>query len=219
MKEMFNAGLAAKITACGNIAVVVIDDAADAVPTARALLEGGVNVMELTVRTAAAARAIRTIPPDVPQMIIGAGTLLTEEQVDGARAAGAAFGVAPGFNAGIVRHAFENGFPFAPGVMTPSEIEGALALGCRIMKLFPASVLGGPKAVKTLTAPYKHLGLRYIPLGGLTADNTAEYLADPSICACGGSWIAPAKLINAHDWNAIAENARKAAAAARSARS
>lgn len=218
MKEMFDPALAAKITACGNIAVVVIDDAGDAVPAARALLAGGVNVMELTFRTAAAADALRAIVRGVPEMIVGAGTLLTAGQVDEARAAGAAFGVAPGFNASIVRHAFETGLPFAPGVMTPSEIEGALSAGCRVMKLFPASVLGGPKAVKTLTAPYRHLGLRYIPLGGITADNTAEYLADSSVCACGGSWIAPSNLIGAHDWGAITSNAEKAAAAAAAAR-
>ena len=128
--------------------------------------------------------------------------------------AGAAFAVAPGFNPDVVRAAADLGLPFAPGVMTPSEIEGAYALGCtRILKFFPASVAGGLAGLRTLAAPYKHLGLRFIPLGGLKRENTAEWLADPLVAACGGSWIAPAKLIAAGDWAAITDNARAAAAA------
>lgn len=210
--------LAKKVADCGNIAVVVIDEAEKAVPLAHALLEGGVTVMELTFRTACAAEALRRVATEVPEMIISAGTILTKEQLQTAKDAGAHFAVAPGFNPRIVSAAMEMGLPFAPGVMTPSEIEGAVELGCTLLKFFPASVVGGIKAIETLAAPYKHLGLRYIPLGGLKPENTGEYLASPLIAACGGSWIAPAKLIKASDWSAITANAAKATEIAHSVR-
>lgn len=217
--NIFNTALATKISSCGNIAVVVLDDASKAVKLAKTLLEGGVNVMELTLRTPAALDALGKIVQAVPGMIVGAGTVLTLEQLKQAKAAGAAFAVAPGFNPRIVSAAKEAKFSFAPGVMTPSEIEGAVELGCRLLKFFPASVIGGLKAIKTLVAPYNHLGLKYIPLGGLTPETTAEYLACPLIAACGGSWIAPTKLIAAGDWDAIRANAAKATEIARVARS
>ena len=211
-------GVGKKVADCGNIAVVVIDEAEKAVPLAHALLEGGVTVMELTFRTACAAEALRRVATEVPEMIISAGTILTKEQLQTAKDAGAHFAVAPGFNPRIVSAAMEMGLPFAPGVMTPSEIEGAVELGCTLLKFFPASVVGGIKAIETLAAPYKHLGLRYIPLGGLKPENTGEYLASPLIAACGGSWIAPAKLIKASDWSAITANAAKATEIAHSVR-
>lgn len=205
--SVFNEGLAAKVAECGNIAVVVLDDSSKALALADALLEGGVKVMELTLRTPAALEAIAEVAAKRPEMIVGAGTVLTLEQLEAAKNAGAAFAVAPGFNPRIVSAAKEMGFSFAPGVMTPSEIEGAVELGCKLLKFFPAGAIGGLKAIKTLVAPYNHLGLKYIPLGGLNPETTEEYLASPLIAACGGSWIAPGKLINADDWASIKANA------------
>lgn len=219
MTDLFPSSLADRIARSGNIAVAIVDDPDRAVPLARALLAGGVDAIELTFRTPRAVEALKRIVAEVPEALVGAGTVLTPAQVREAKDAGAAFAVAPGFNPDVVRAAADLGLPFAPGVMTPSEIEGAYALGCtRILKFFPASVAGGLAGLRTLAAPYKHLGLRFIPLGGLKRENTAEWLADPLVAACGGSWIAPAKLIAAGDWAAITDNARAASAAASSAR-
>ncbi len=218
--EIFPEELASRVVQSANIAVVVLDDPELAVPVARALLDGGVNAMELTFRTPTAVQSLRRIVTEVPEMLVSAGTVLTPEQVVEAKEAGAAFAVAPGFNPRVVKAAAEKGLPFAPGVMTPSEIEGAYELGCtRILKFFPASVVGGLGALRTMTAPYKHLGLRFIPLGGLKAENTAEWLADPLVAAAGGSWIAPAKTIAAHDFGAITTNAAKATEIAHAVRS
>ena len=219
MNTPFPDDLATKVAACGNIAVVVIDEAEKAVPLARALLQGGINVMELTFRTDCAIEALRAVVKEVPEMIVSAGTVLTLDQLKAAKDAGSHFAVAPGFNPAIVKAAIEMGLPFAPGVMTPSEIEGALQLGCRLLKFFPASVVGGIKSIETLAAPYKHLGVKFIPLGGLKAENTADYLASPIVAACGGSWIAPAKLIKASDWAAITANAMRATEIAHAVRS
>lgn len=217
--EMFPEEMAKHLISCGNVAVAVIEDPGKAVPLAHALLAGGVNAIELTFRTPCAVEALRRIAAEVPEVMVGAGTVLTPAQVTEAKKAGAAFAVAPGFNRDVVKAASDEGLPFAPGIMTPSEIEGAYAMGCtRIMKFFPASVAGGLSGLRTLAAPYKHLGIRFIPLGGLKAANTAEWLADPLVAACGGSWIAPAKFINAADWNAIEANARLACEARDSVR-
>ena len=218
MTDPFPPSLADRIARSATIAVAIVDDPDHAVPLARALLAGGVDAIELTFRTPRAVEALKRIVAEVPEALVGAGTVLTPAQVREAKDAGAAFAVAPGFNPDVVRAAADLGLPFAPGVMTPSEIEGAYALGCtRILKFFPASVAGGLAGLRTLAAPYKHLGLRFIPLGGLKLENTAEWLADPLVAACGGSWIAPAKLIAAGDWAAITDNARAASAAAASA--
>ena len=216
--NVFDPALEKKIAASGNIAVVVIDDAKHAVALAEALLSGGVNVMELTLRTPAALDALHAVATKVKGMTVGAGTVLTPVQLKQAADAGAAFAVAPGFNPRVVAAARESGFSFAPGVMTPSEIEGALEAGCRLLKFFPAGVVGGLKGIKNLAAPYLHLGVRFIPLGGLTPETSAEYFGSPIIAACGGSWIAPSKLIAAGDWAAIRENAAKASAIAKAAR-
>jgi 2-dehydro-3-deoxyphosphogluconate aldolase/(4S)-4-hydroxy-2-oxoglutarate aldolase len=215
--DMFPEALVERIARCGNVAVAVVEDPESAVPLARALLAGGVETIELTFRTPKALEALSRITSEVPEMLVGAGTVLTTEQLRDALDAGAAFAVAPGFNPDIVRAAADIGIPFAPGVMTPSEIEGAYALGCtRLLKFFPASVAGGLAGLRTLAAPYRHLGLRFLPLGGLKRENTAEWLSEPLVAACGGSWIAPAALIAANDWEAIAANAAAAAAAAAS---
>jgi 2-dehydro-3-deoxyphosphogluconate aldolase/(4S)-4-hydroxy-2-oxoglutarate aldolase len=210
MKDLFSEKLTGRIEACGVIAVLVIDRAEDAVPLAKALLAGGIDVMELTLRTPAAIEALKEIKRNVPEMIAGIGTILTPEQVIEAKAAGAEFGVAPGMNSRVVAKAKEAGLPFAPGICTPSDIEAALEYGCRLLKFFPAETSGGLKHLKNMSAPYMHLGLKFIPLGGLDQNNLASYLADPSVAAVGGSWIAKREMIKANDWAAISAAAAKA---------
>ena len=166
--------------------------------------------MELTLRTDAALPALNAIKAEVPDMLAGIGTILTTDQVDQVVEAGAAFGVAPGMNAKVVKHAQERGLPFGPGIMTPSDIEAAIELGCRTIKYFPAESSGGLKHLQNMVAPYQHLGLDFIPLGGLNAGNMQDYLRSPLISAIGGSWIAKKDLINTEDWDQIETNAREA---------
>jgi 2-dehydro-3-deoxyphosphogluconate aldolase/(4S)-4-hydroxy-2-oxoglutarate aldolase len=195
------------------IAVVVIDDAAAAVPLAHALLEGGISAIELTLRTPAALDALAAIRSECPQVLAGLGTVLTPEQVGQAVQRGAAFAVAPGLNPEVVRAASAVGLPFAPGIATPSDIECAVSLGCRLLKFFPAEPSGGINYLRSVSAPYAHLGLEYIPLGGLDEKNFIQYLALDCVPAVGGSWIAPRDLIKRHDWQTITRNARQAVAA------
>lgn len=209
-QPLFNQTLADKISAAGVVAVLVIDDASDAVPLARALLAGGIEVMELTLRTPAALDALRAIRREVPEITAGIDTILTVDQLQAAREAGAAFGVSPGCNPRLLAAACEAGFSFGPGIATPSDIEAALEHGAKMLKFFPAEQLGGLPYLRAMAAPYAHLGLQYIPLGGLTAANAGSYLSDPLIAAIGGSWIAPREAIKARDWNTIETNARAA---------
>lgn len=211
---MFPKELHNRIKESKVVAVLVIDNAAHAVPVARALLRGGIGAMELTLRTAAALPALRAIKQEVPEMLAGIGTILTTDQVDQVVEAGAAFGVAPGMNARIVKYAQDRGLPFGPGIMTPSDIEAAIELGCRTLKFFPAETAGGLKHLQNIVAPYQHLGLDFIPLGGLSSKNMADYLRSPLISAIGGSWIAKKETINAEDWDTIEANAREARAIA-----
>jgi len=194
------------------VAVVMIEDEADAVPLARALLAGGVTAMELALRTDVALEGLKQIVTEVPEMMAGAGTILKEEQVSAARDAGAAFGVAPGTNARILAAAKDAGFPFAPGIATPTDIELALEFGCRVLKFFPAEGMGGLKYLTSIAAPYRHLGLRYIPLGGVHEGNLTSYTASPDILAVGGSWLAPRPLLDTGDWGEIESLARRAVA-------
>lgn len=207
MESQFPAEVSDRIERAGVIAVLVIDKVEHGRPLAEALLAGGVAAMELTLRTPAAIDALRVIRHEVPEMLAGIGTILTPQQVDQSIEAGAAFGVAPGLNRRVVERAQTSGLPFAPGITTPSEIEAAVELGCRDLKFFPAEPSGGMAYLRSMHAPYAHLGLRFIPLGGLNADNMVTYLADPAVPAVGGSWIAPRKLIQQEDWSAITENA------------
>lgn len=199
---------------CPVIAVLVVDEAADAVPLARTLLEGGISAMELTLRTPAALDALRMILAQVPEMTAGVGTVLTREQVRGVKAAGAAFGVAPGLNRNVMDEAEKQNLPFAPGIATPSDIEAALEFDCRVMKFFPAEPSGGLAYLESIAAPYQHLGLRFIPLGGLNEANLHHWLASPLVCSVGGSWIAPRKLIQEKNWAEIRKRAEAAAAIA-----
>ena len=210
MKSQFPDETLERIQSCGVIAVLVIDEADHAVSLAKALLDGGVSAMELTLRTDAALDALKSVRDRVPEMLAGVGTILTTDQVQCAFDAGAAFGVAPGLNANVVRSAQKIGLPFAPGIVTPSDIESAVELGCRELKFFPAEPSGGMKYLSSISAPYQHLGLQYVPLGGINATNMTEYLAKQNVPAVGGSWIASRELIAARDWTAITANATHA---------
>jgi 2-dehydro-3-deoxyphosphogluconate aldolase / (4S)-4-hydroxy-2-oxoglutarate aldolase len=210
MPSLFPSQIRTRIEATGVIAVLVIDDARHAVPLARALVAGGIDAMELTLRTPAALGALCAVTAQVPEMIAGVGTILTTEQVDQVADAGAAFGVSPGLNRRVVERANRRGLPFAPGIVTPSDIEAAIELGCRVLKFFPAEPSGGLPYLKSIYAPYAHLGVQFVPLGGVSAGNLAKYITDPSILAVGGSWLAPKNLLNAEDWTTITANARQA---------
>ena len=190
--------------------VVKVDSADDAVLLARALLAGGLNVIEVTFRAANAAEAVQAIAQKVPEMILGAGTLLSAAQVREARDAGAQFGVAPGLNLDVVSAAKKMDMPFIPGVMTPSEVENALATGCKLLKFFPANIAGGVSMLKALAAPYAHTGVKFIALGGIKADNMREYLQEPIVAAVGGSWLVEPALIAKRDWQAITARTREA---------
>lgn len=210
--------IAQSIASKGVVAVLVIERVEDAVPVAEALIAGGVDVMELTLRTEAAMGALKEIKEKVPRMTAGIGTILTVDQVKQVADAGAAFGVAPGVNPRTLEAARDCGLAFAPGIMTPTDIEQAIGFGCEILKFFPAGSSGGLKHLKNIAAPYAHLGLQYIPLGGINASNMNEYLGESIIAAVGGSWIASKPLIAEQNWDAIKANAREAVANAASAR-
>lgn len=210
MSIRLDSELGKKIAASKVIAVLVIDEVADAVPTAQALLRGGVDMMELTLRTPAALAGLRAVCDEVPEMAAGIGTIITRQQVDDVCEAGAAFGVAPGVNVEVIRYAQDQGLAFGPGVMTPTDIDQSVALGCEVLKFFPAGSSGGLAHLKNIAAPYQHLGLQFIPLGGIKAANMVEYLDSPLVIAIGGSWIAPRELIAAKNWDQIEANAREA---------
>lgn len=211
MSEVFPLSLQQKIEDLGVLAVVVIEDAEHAVPLAEALLSGGIAAMELTLRTDAALDAVRIITQKVPEMLVGCGTVLSIEQLNAVRDAGASFAVSPGLNPRVLEHAIQTHFPFAPGISTASDIEIAQDHGCRLLKFFPCETSGGLRHLKVLAAPFQHLGLKYIPLGGITPTNLPNYLEDRSlIAAVGGSWLAPKKLIQDNEWSGITQLASDA---------
>ena len=197
------------------VPVVILNAAAQAEPLARALLEGGLPVMEVTFRTSAAAEAIRRIAAACPEMLVGAGTLLDPAQVRQAREAGAQFGVAPGLRENVVAAAASEGLFFAPGVMTPSEVEQGLALGCTLQKFFPAAAAGGFAMLKALSGPYAHTGVQFMPTGGIDESTMGQYLKLPVVAAVGGSWMVDPKRIAAGDWAGITALTRHAVAAVR----
>ena len=196
------------------VAVLIVDDAKDAVPVAEALMAGGVKSIELTLRTDAALEAVAAIKKAVPEMTLGVGTVIFPEQVSPVAEAGADFAVSPGFSRPVAEAALKVGLPFAPGIATPSDIEGALLLGFRILKFYPAEAMGGLRYLKSMTAPYHHLDLKFVPLGGINMGNLQDYLSSPLIAALGGSWIAKRELIQAKNWKQIEKNAREAMALA-----
>ncbi len=199
--------LLASLYQTGVIAVLMLDDAEDAVPVAQALLAGGVRAIELTLRTEAAIESLKRIRAEASEMVVGAGTILTPQQAGEVKAAGAAFGVAPGMNPRVVAEAARLGLPFAPGICTPTDIELAIEQGCRLLKFFPSEPSGGLAYLRTIAAPFAHLGVKYIPLGGVNAGNAEAYLKEPPVQALGGSWLAPRELIQRKDWQAITDNA------------
>lgn len=199
-----------RIESTGIVAVLVIDREEDGPDLAKALLAGGVDIMELTLRTPAAIGALRRIRAEVPDMLAGAGTVLTPAQVEEVKNAGAEFAVSPGLNPRVMQAAKEAGLPFAPGISTPSDIEQALEFDCRLLKFFPAEASGGLARLKAMSAPYQHLGVRFVPLGGVSEKNMSAYLADPLIAALGGSWLAPRDAIMEKRWSDITGLARQA---------
>jgi 2-dehydro-3-deoxyphosphogluconate aldolase/(4S)-4-hydroxy-2-oxoglutarate aldolase len=210
MKQAFPPTIADRIKKTGIIAVLIIDRVEDGVPLAKALIQGGVDVMELTLRTDAALGALKEIRAHVPEMLAGVGTVLTPAQVAAVKAAGAEFAVSPGINPRVVNAAVEAGIPFGPGIATPTDIENALECGCTLLKFFPAEPSGGLAFLKAMAAPYLHLGVQFIPLGGVNEKNMATYLADPLIAAIGGSWLAPRELIREGRWAEITQLAKSA---------
>jgi 2-dehydro-3-deoxyphosphogluconate aldolase / (4S)-4-hydroxy-2-oxoglutarate aldolase len=194
------------------VAVLILQRAEDAVPLARALLAGGVEAMELTLRTPAALEALRAIRAEVPEMLAGIGTILSPVQVAEVVAAGGQFGVAPGTNPRVMEAALAAGLPFAPGICTPSDIERALEFDRRFLKFFPAEPSGGLSYLDSIAAPYQHLGVKYIPLGGVNEANCHTWLRNRHVGGIGGSWLAPQNLIAAQDWSAIQHLAARAIA-------
>lgn len=194
----------------GIVPVVKIDDAKDAVPLAQALMNGGLPCAEVTFRTAAAEEAIAQMSKAFPEMLIGAGTVLTSEQVDRAVNAGAKFIVTPGFNTKIVKYCVDKNIPITPGCPTTSDIEAAIELGLDVVKFFPAENLGGINMIKALAAPY--VGVKFMPTGGINANNINSYLDCDKILACGGSWMVKDTLINAGKFDEIEALTKEAVA-------
>ena len=192
------------------IPVIVIEDANDAEPLAEALLEGGMDVIEITCRTAAAGEALARIKKAFPEMLLGAGTVVTPEQAQMCIDIGVDFGLAPGLNPDTVRFFQTSETLFVPGVMTPSEIEQGLALGCKLLKFFPAGAAGGVGMLKNLAAPYAPLGVKFCPTGGINLGNMNDYLALPVVSAVGGSWLATQKQIAQKRWATITAQVQEA---------
>jgi 2-dehydro-3-deoxyphosphogluconate aldolase/(4S)-4-hydroxy-2-oxoglutarate aldolase len=203
-----------RITARRIVPVVVLDKEEQAEPLAETLLQAGLDIMEVTFRTAAAEKAIRRIAKRFPRMLLGAGTVLEPEQARRAADAGATFALAPGLNERVVEAAGKVGILMFPGIMTPSEVERGLALGCRVQKFFPAELMGGAAMLKTLEGPYAHTGVKFLPTGGIGLGNMKAYLERPSVAAIGGSWMVEKTLLAAGDWGAIERLTRETLALA-----
>jgi len=205
-----------KLGRLGVVPVVKIERAEDAIELGRALLAGGLPCAEITFRTAAAEDAIRRISSSLPEIIVGAGTVLSVDQADKAVSAGARFIVSPGFNQKVVDWCLQDEIPVTPGVMTPTEIDMALDRGLNILKFFPAEAIGGIAVLKAISAPYG--GVKFIPTGGINQNNLADYLALPSVHCCGGSWLVKANLISAGRFDEITRLTREAMSVVRRVR-
>lgn len=192
----------------GIVPVIVLNDAKDAAPLAKALCNGGLPCAEVTFRTDAAEESIRIMTGQFPEMLVGAGTVLTKEQVDRAVSAGAKFIVSPGLNPEVVRYCVEKGILITPGCANPSDVEQALAYGLDVVKFFPAEPAGGLKMIKAMAAPY--VGVKFMPTGGINQNNVREYLAYDRILACGGSWMVKGELVDAGEFDKIEELTREA---------
>ena len=197
-----------KIQAIGIVPVVKIDRAEDAVPLAKALCEGGLPCAEVTFRTAAAEASIKAMTEAYPDMLVGAGTVLTTEQVDKAVNAGATFIVSPGLNPKVVKYCVDKGIPVTPGTANPSDVEQAIELGLEVVKFFPAEAAGGLNMIKSMAAPY--VNMMFMPTGGINAKNLNSYLDFPKILACGGSWMVSDTMINAGEFDKIRDLTKEA---------
>lgn len=200
-----------RIHRTGIVPVVVLEQVEEALPTAKALLAGGVDVMEITFRTAAGPQAIRTVAEQCPEMLVGAGTVVTLEQCKTAVEMGAKFIVTPGLDEEVVAWCVENGIPVTPGCATPSELMLAMKHGLRVVKFFPANIYGGLSAMKALSAPFP--GVKFIPTGGVNGQNVGEYAAAPFVCAVGGSWLCAKKDIAEGNFERITALCREARSA------
>ncbi len=204
-----------QIAAIGVVPVVALDDARHAMPLVDALADGGLKVIEVTFRTAAAVETIRQIAQHRPDVLVGAGTVLNEAQADAARAAGAMFALSPGIDRAVLEHALQIGLPFAPGIMTPSDLQIALRAECKLVKFFPAVAAGGLNMLKNIAGPYLHTGIGFNPTGGVTRDNMTDWLGYGPVRAVGGTWIASSADIAAENWDVIRHNAAEAASLVR----
>ena len=197
-----------KIGQMGIVPVVVLNDVKNAVPLAQSLINGGLPCAEVTFRTEVAQQSIAEISKNFPQMFVGAGTVLTTEQVDRAVDAGAKFIVSPGFNPKVVEYCIKKGYPVTPGIMTPTELEMALEFGLDVVKFFPAENAGGLKMIKAMAAPYTKM--KFMPTGGINPQNVREYLQCDKILACGGSWMVKGDLINSGNFAEIEKLTKEA---------
>lgn len=197
-----------KLSLAGLVPVIKIDDAEDAVPLCKALADGGLPVAEITFRTAAAEESIRRVHEELPNVILCAGTVLTTDQVDRAVNAGAAAIVSPGLNPEVVKYCLSKNIPVCPGTANPSDIEVALSMGLKAVKVFPAEAIGGIKLIKSMAAPY--VGMTFMPTGGINEKNLMDYLSFDKILCCGGSWMVPADAVKNKDWGRITELTRTA---------
>ncbi len=207
---MMNDEIIQELSEKSIVAVLVIDDLSTAVDSAKALVKGGITAIELALRTPVSYEAIELIHKHVPEMMIGAGTVIKSGQAKKVKELGASFAVAPGLNPKIMAEAKECGLPFAPGISTASELEKAVELGCKLVKLFPAEALGGLKYFKAMSGPYKYLDLKYFPLGGVSEENLPLWAAEKDICPIGGSWIAKGDLLKTKNYDEITRRAEKA---------
>lgn len=200
-----------EISRMGIVPVIALDDAKDAKPLAQALCEGGLPCAEVTFRTAAAEESIRIMAQEFPEMLVGAGTVLTTEQVDRAVAAGAKFIVSPGLNPKVVKYCVDKNIPITPGTSSPTDIEQAIELGLEVVKFFPAEASGGLAKIKAMAAPY--VNMKFMPTGGINAKNLIDYLNFPKIIACGGSWMVSKDMITAGEFDKIREMTKEAVTA------
>jgi 2-dehydro-3-deoxyphosphogluconate aldolase/(4S)-4-hydroxy-2-oxoglutarate aldolase len=203
MNNLLQAALRQKI-----LPAVTFSSIDEVLPVTEALLKGGLNTIEITFRTDVAAMSIRSIRKNFPDMHVGAGTLLSPDQVQEAIEAGAQFGLAPGLNPTVCSYAAENNFPFVPGVMTPSEMELAAEMGFRILKLFPAAQIQGTEFLRALNSTYTQLQLAFIPMGGVSVKNIQDYLQQENVIAVGGSWLASRELISTKQFDSITRNVK-----------
>jgi len=200
------------IAELGIVPVVAIEAVGAALPLADALLGGGLPIIEITFRTSAAAEAIGLLARERPEMLVGAGTVLSEGDLQAACEKGAHFAVSPGLNPRVVEQARQLGMPFVPGVCTPTDIERALELDCRLLKFFPAEASGGLKMIEALAGPYRHTGVRFLPTGGVTPRNLEDYVASPDVAAVGGTWLARSADLAAGRFDDIRERSREVVA-------